>query len=101
MKNVVNDVAADDLTCSMENGAQNMRTRISATARFTRRMLTRVLRSGLVATDRQTNRLPGNSSISYLIIDQHFVTYYRASQRNTPMFLKLVEIWEHLFWDTQ
>ena len=42
----------------MENGAQKRRTRTSAMARLTRRMLTIVLSSALVATERQTRTLP-------------------------------------------
>ena len=42
----------------MEKGAQKRRTRTSAMARLTRRMLTMVLSSALVATERQTRALP-------------------------------------------
>ena len=42
----------------MEKGAQKRRTRTSAMARLTRRMLTIVLSSALVTTERQTRTLP-------------------------------------------
>ena len=60
----------------MENGAQNRRTRTSAIARLTRRMLTMVFSSALVATERQTSTLPARPhTISTQLIRINSISY--------------------------